>query len=119
VSPRIVEASQKKLEDARSKDATFLVGGPGFSTPSSLKPTIVLGVTREMDLYNEESFGPSAALFIARDDTHAIEIAHDNQYGLNAAIHTKNLHRALEIAKELETGQVHVNNMTPHDERKC
>lgn len=72
-----------------------------------------------MDLYDQEAFGPSAALYIAQDDAHAIEIANDTQYGLNAAIHTTNLHRALEMAKELETGQVHINNMTPHDERKC
>jgi acyl-CoA reductase-like NAD-dependent aldehyde dehydrogenase len=71
-----------------------------------------------MDLYNEEAFGPSASLFIARDDDHAIELANDSVYGLNAAIHTQNFHRAWLMTQELEFGQVHINNMTPHDERK-
>lgn len=119
VNARVVEASLSKLKDADSKGATFLVGGPAFVDHAALKPSVILGVTKEMEIYNEEAFGPSVSLFIARDDAHAIELANDTPYGLNAAIHTLNLHRALEIAKELEVGQVHINNMTPHDERKC
>lgn len=118
VSPRIVEASAEKIADAESKGATFLVGGTGFSSPTTLKPSIVLGVTKDMTLYDEEAFGPSASLFIARDEEHAIEIANDTAYGLSSAVHTTNLHRGLAMAKELVAGQVHINNMTAHDERK-
>jgi acyl-CoA reductase-like NAD-dependent aldehyde dehydrogenase len=64
-----------------------------------------------MLLRNEESFGPSAALFIARDDQHAVELANDSKYGLNAAIHTKDFNRAWMMTQELDFGQVHTNNM--------
>lgn len=118
VSPRIVEASQKKLLDAETKGAVFLCGGADRLSQSKLRPTLLEGVTKDMDIYDEEAFGPSASLFIARDDNHAIEIANDSPYGLNAAIHTKDFDRAWRITQELDFGQVHVNNMTPHDERK-
>jgi acyl-CoA reductase-like NAD-dependent aldehyde dehydrogenase len=114
-----VNMSKDKLVDAEKKGAKFLIGGPSYSGIASLVPTIVTGVTPEMEIYHEESFGPSVALFIARDDGHAIEIANDTPYGLNAAVHSKNMQRALGIARELECAQVHVNNMTAHDERKC
>lgn len=118
VSPRIVEACQEKLIDAKDKGATFLVGKPEKNGVAKLHPTILMGLTKEMTLWNEESFGPSAVLFIARDDEHAIELANDTKYGLNAAIHTKDFNRAWVMTQELEFGQVHTNNMTPHDERE-
>ncbi|KAJ5803434.1 ALDH-like protein [Penicillium pulvis] len=116
VSPRIVEACQEKLIDAKEKGATFLVGKPEKMGVAKLHPTILMGLTKSMTLWNEESFGPSAALFIARDDEHSIELANDSKYGLNAAIHTKDFNRAWVMTQELEFGQVHTNNMTPHDE---
>ncbi|KAJ5390547.1 ALDH-like protein [Penicillium cataractarum] len=116
VSPRIVEASRQKLLDAESKGVVFLCGGTDKLSPSKLRPTILEGVTKDMDIYYEEAFGPSAALFVARDDNHAIEIANDSPYGLNAAIHTLDFNRAWQMTQELDFGQVHVNNMTPHDE---
>lgn len=71
-----------------------------------------------MELFDEEGFGPSVSLYVARDDAHAIEIANDTAYGLNAAIHTTSMERALAVARELDTAQVHVNSMTAHDERE-
>lgn len=118
VSDRMVESCREKLLDAEQKGATFLVGKPEKNGAAKLQPTLISGLTREMKLYNEESFGPSAAVFVARDDQHAIEIANDSQYGLNAAIHTRDFHRAWLMTRELDFGQVHINNMTVHDERK-
>jgi acyl-CoA reductase-like NAD-dependent aldehyde dehydrogenase len=118
VSPRIVEACREKLLDAKEKGAKFLVGKPEMMGAAKLHPTILMGLTKDMILWNEESFGPSAALFVARDDEHAIELANDSKYGLNAAIHTKDFNRAWLMTQELDFGQVHTNNMTPHDERK-
>lgn len=118
VSPSILKACLDKLKDAEEKGATFLVGKPEKQATAKLYPTIIEGLARGMTLYNQESFGPCAALFIASDEKHAIEIANDSPYGLSAAIHTKDFHRAWLVTQELEFGQVHVNNMTPHDERK-
>ena len=118
VSERIVKASLEKLEDASAKGAGFLVGGPEMATRTSLKPTIVTDVTRDMSISDEEAFGPSFSLYVAKDDNEAIEMANDTSYGLNAAVHSTNMQHALEVAKELDTAQIHVNSMTAHDERK-
>lgn len=118
VSPRIVEASLQKLQDAESKGAVFIAGSAEKLSFSKLRPAILEGVTKDMDIYYEEAFGPSAALFTARDDDHAIQIANDSPYGLSAAIHTRDFDRAWRMVQELDFGQIHVNNMTPHDERK-
>lgn len=118
VTSRIVTASLDKLQDAHRKGATFLVGGPEFATHASLKPTIVTGVTKDMDLADEEAFGPSFSLYIAKNDSEAIEMANATKYGLNAAVHSTDMAHALEVAKEIDTAQVHVNSMTAHDERE-
>lgn len=116
-SLNFAKSANQKLEDAESKGATFLIGGPGMSLKSGgLKPTIVLGVTKDMDMFDEETFGPSASLYPFEDDEEAITIANQSTYGLNAAIHTKDLMKGIKMARRLEVGQVHINNMTVFDE---
>ncbi|KAJ7060990.1 Aldehyde/histidinol dehydrogenase [Mycena amicta] len=87
-------------------------------SPSStrLRPIIVEGVTKEMDLYTVESFGPSVSLIVVESEEEAVRIANDSDYGLNAAIFTRDLARGLRVAKRLECGNVHINSMSVHDE---
>lgn len=118
VTSRIISASLDKLKDAERKGAKFLVGGPEYISQSALKPTIVIGVTKEMEIADEEAFGPSFSLYVAKNDKEAIEMANATKYGLNAAVHSTDMHHALEVAKEIDTAQIHVNSMTAHDERK-
>lgn len=120
VTPQMANNANAKLVDAQNKGAEFLVGGTeSDGNILSLKPTIVTSVTPEMAMYDEETFGPSASLYTFKDDVEAIKIANDSIYGLNAAIHTTNMQRGIEMARQLEVGQVHVNNLTEFDERKC
>ncbi|KIX09648.1 uncharacterized protein Z518_00729 [Rhinocladiella mackenziei CBS 650.93] len=116
VTSRIINASLDKLNDAQSKGAKFLVGGPERASKSALKPTIVTGVTNGMEIADEEAFGPSFSLYIVKDDKEAIELANATKYGLNAAVHSKDMQHALEVAKEIDTAQIHINSMTAHDE---
>lgn len=118
ISERIISSSVSKLQDAKDKGAKFLVGGPDRASKTALKPTIVTGVTKSMQLADEEAFGPSFSLYIAKNDDEAIEMANDTQYGLNAAVHSSNMQHALEVAKQIETATIHVNCMTAHDERE-
>ena len=106
------------LQDARSHGAEFVYGGPEYLGKASLKPTIVANISNDMKIKDEESFGPSTSLYIAEDDGDAIRQANGSAYGLNAAIHTKDIGRALKIGRELEYAQVHVNSITPNDQRK-
>lgn len=108
-----------KLLDAHKKGAEFLVGGAEpEGNVLSLKPTIVTSITPEMTIFEEETFGPSASLYTFQDDAEAVKLANASIYGLNAAIHTTNMERGIDMARELEVGQVHINNLTEYDERK-
>ena len=106
------------LKDAEAKGAKFLVGGPEYLSDTSLKPTIVTNISRDARIFDEETFGPSVSVYIANDDDDAIAKANDSAYGLNAAVHSTSWEHAYNVAKQLEYGQVHINNLTANDSRK-
>jgi acyl-CoA reductase-like NAD-dependent aldehyde dehydrogenase len=114
----IVQKAHDKLTEASEKGATFLLGRPQYLDHANLVPTFVQGVTKEMSMWDEETFGPSASIFVAESDDDAVGIANDSKYGLNAAIHTMDTLRAIEVGRRLEVAQVHVNALTEHDERE-
>jgi acyl-CoA reductase-like NAD-dependent aldehyde dehydrogenase len=116
VTAAMAKGAHDKLLDAQSKGAKILLGGPQYSEKNALVPTIVIGVTKEMVMWNEETFGPSVAVFIVDNDEEAIELVNDTPYGFSTSIHTMNLTRALKISKELEVGQVQVNANTVYGE---
>lgn len=102
------------VDDAIEKGAKILTGGKGDNVVMS---AIVLdGVTPAMDLYRDESFGPVVALIRARDADQAVEIANDSQYGLSAAIFTRDIAKGLMLAKRIKSGICHINGPTVHDE---
>ncbi len=112
-------ASSKNVVAAGRMGAQFLIGGPGPSKDeNSLRPTILTGVDKDMAIFDEESFGPSASLYTFNSDAEAIAMANGTEYGLNAAIHTTNLERGIKMAREIEAGQVHLNCTTNYDEGK-
>lgn len=117
VNSRIKEHADAKVMNASRQGAKVLVGGPGSSNDAScLRPTILTGVTRDMAIFDEETFGPSASLYTFDDDEEAIQLANASEYGLNASIHTTNMERGIAMARELEVAQVHINNLTGYDE---
>jgi len=69
-----------------------------------------------MEIYRTESFGPTVSLLPFSTEAAALAVANDTEYGLSAAIFTKDLAAGLRIARQIETGAVHINNMTVHDE---
>ncbi|CAO2649770.1 Nn.00g010620.m01.CDS01 [Neocucurbitaria sp. VM-36] len=81
-----------------------------------MRPVIVDGVKKGMDLFYTESFGPSVSVIEFSSDEEAIKIANDTEYGLSAAVFTENLGRGMRVAKQIESGAVHINSMTVHDE---
>ncbi|KAL1602737.1 hypothetical protein SLS60_006158 [Paraconiothyrium brasiliense] len=92
-----------------------LSGGLQYLSETSLKPTLVTNVSRNARIFDEETFGPSASVYMAQDDDDAVAKANDSAYGLNAAVHSRSWEHAFEIAKQLEYGQVHINNVTCTD----
>jgi len=113
-----VEKNKKLLADAISKGARAIYGDPGHNEESQTKmrPVIIENVQRGMDIYHTESFGPTVSLYTVKSDDEAIAIANDTDYGLTSAVFTDDLRRGIRIAKAIETGAVHINSMTIHDE---
>ena len=80
-------------------------------------PTIVTGVTTEMPLFREETFGPVAAVILTKKEEEAIALANDSQYGLGASLWTRDIERARRIAPQIESGSVFINGMVASDPR--
>jgi acyl-CoA reductase-like NAD-dependent aldehyde dehydrogenase len=109
----IAEQAKEILQDAKDKGNRFLVGGPEMATKNSVRPSLVLVDPKTpkdaLRIVDEETFGPSASLYIVDSDAEAVQLANASSYGLNATIHSNNMERALKMGRELEYGQVHVN----------
>ncbi|KAL2871091.1 aldehyde dehydrogenase [Aspergillus lucknowensis] len=118
VAAAAVKKNRDLVTDAVSKGADVVFGDPkaNESCANSLRPVIVGGVTKEMDIYATESFGPTVSLIVVNSEEEAIELANDTEYGLSSAVFTSNLFRGLRVAKEIESGAVHINSLTVHDE---
>lgn len=112
----IADKAREILQEAKDKGNTFLIGGPEMVVKNGVKPSIVVvdPSTSKSDLriVDEETFGPSASLYIVDSDAEAVQLANASAYGLNATIHSTNMERALKIGRELEYGQVHVNSIS-------
>ncbi|WP_106476377.1 aldehyde dehydrogenase [Phytohalomonas tamaricis] len=102
------------IDDAVGKGARLASGGPADSVV--MQPTLIDGVTKEMRLYSEESFGPVVAMVRVKDEEEAINVANDSEYGLSAAVFSRDLARAMNVAKRIESGICHINAPTVHDE---
>jgi benzaldehyde dehydrogenase (NAD) len=102
------------IDDAAAKGARVIAGG---KAESLLMPaTVIDGVTSAMKLYHDESFGPVVAMIRAADEEHAIALANDTEYGLSAAVFTRDTARGLAVARRIRSGICHVNGPTVHDE---
>ncbi len=114
VSASAVDRVSALVHDAVEKGAEVLAGaearGPCFS------PTVLSGVTPEMRLYVEESFGPVVAVVPVDGPDEAVRVANDTEYGLSAAVFSGDVARGLELAQRIESGICHVNDTTVHDE---
>ncbi|HET8582910.1 MAG TPA: aldehyde dehydrogenase family protein, partial [Jatrophihabitans sp.] len=77
--------------------------------PYFYEPTVLTGVTPEMDLYREETFGPVVALYRVSSEDEAIAQANDTRYGLNASVWTRDTKRGRRVAERLRAGAVNIN----------
>ena len=115
VDAKTVAHCQSLITDALAQGASLLTGGE--TTHNVLMPAhVVDGVTQDMKLFRDESFGPVVGLIRARDEAHAIELANDSEYGLSAAVFTRDTARGLRVAKQIKSGICHINGPTVHDE---
>ncbi len=110
-----VDRLARLIEDATEKGAEVLAGGaPDNGT--IMPATIVDGVTPEMAIYAEESFGPVTTVIRVKDLDEAVQVANDTEYGLTASVFGNDTRRALEVAKRIHSGICHINGPTVGDE---
>lgn len=114
VDRKTVDHVRALIDDALSAGAVQVNGGEANGV---LMPAHVIDrVTPAMKLFRDESFGPVVGVVRARDEAHAIELANDTEYGLSAAVFTRDTARGLRVARAIKSGICHVNGPTVHDE---
>lgn len=115
---RFVNRNKTLLFDAASKGGKALFGDLAANDVSGTRlPAVLLEqVKPNMDIYYQESFGPTASLYVVDSDQEAVKLANDTSYGLSNAVFSCDLRRAMRLADELESGAVHINSMTVHDD---
>lgn len=114
ISREAVERVLSLIDEAVGKGAKVVAGGKAEGTV--MQATVVDGVTPAMKLYHEESFGPVVSVVHVDGIDEAVRTANDTEYGLSAAVFGKDIVRALNVAKRIDSGICHVNGPTVHDE---
>ncbi len=98
------------VADAKAHGAKVALGGKRSDLGGTFyEPTILTGVTREMKIFSEETFGPVAPLIRFKDDAEAIRLANDSEFGLASYFYSRDLGRCWRAAEALEAGMVGVN----------
>jgi succinate-semialdehyde dehydrogenase/glutarate-semialdehyde dehydrogenase len=112
------DSLDKQVQATVKMGGKVLLGGkPVEGKGYFYAPTIVTNVTPEMTMFQEETFGPAAAIIYARDTEHAIELANNSKFGLGGNLWTRNIEQGRRLARHLESGALFLNGMTASDPR--
>ena len=114
----LVEELERQVKESVRRGAAVLTGGKRLKGAGYyFQPTVLEGVQPGMPAYDEELFGPVAALIRAADEKDALRIANDTAFGLGASIWTADRARAEALAARIEAGSVFINGMVKSDPR--
>jgi len=106
------------VKDAVSLGGELLTGGQRIGSVGAFyKPTVIKNVNSQMRVSREETFGPVAPIMVVEDESEAIQVANNSDFGLGGSIWTRDLNKAQKLSSELECGIVTVNNMVASDPR--
>src|ERR671910_795722 len=111
----VADKTERHVEDAASRGANVAVGGkraPQHGSDLFFEATVVDGVTDDMEIAREETFGPVVPVSAIDSEDQAIAIVNSSPYGLLSAIFTRDLRRGLRYAEAVRTGWVNVNEGT-------
>jgi succinate-semialdehyde dehydrogenase/glutarate-semialdehyde dehydrogenase/succinyl-CoA reductase len=118
VNKEALENISSIIDDAKKKGAQVLLGGERMGDKGYYyKPTILTGISSDMRIAKEETFGPVAPITVFEDENEAIRLANDSEYGLGASIWTEDLNKAEALSRRVESGIVTVNNVVISDPR--
>ncbi|PIW34375.1 MAG: succinate-semialdehyde dehydrogenase, partial [Nitrosopumilales archaeon CG15_BIG_FIL_POST_REV_8_21_14_020_33_23] len=106
------------VEDAKEKGAEILLGGSEIDGNGYFyQPTILTNVKPNMRIAKEETFGPVAPITVVENESEAVRLANNTEFGLGASIWTKDLAKAEKMSRRIESGIVSVNNVVISDPR--
>lgn len=111
ISTSQLETVTRHVEDAKAHGAVVLTGGrhrPDIG-PLFYEPTVLSGVTPQMEVFDHETFGPVVSIYRFSDEAEAVQRANEGEYGLNASVWTRDTRRGRAIAAQLVAGSVNVN----------
>lgn len=110
VSASLAESIREMVHEAVDSGARLVLGGTNEG--AFMPPTIVENVTPGTSLFDEEPFGPVASIVVAEDEEDAIRLANLTKFGLSASVFTRDVGRGWALARRINAGMVHVNDMT-------
>ncbi len=116
-NPKVAAKVAEHVEDAVARGATLHVGGrarPDLGSDLYFEPTVLSGVTRDMKINREETFGPVVPVLSFRDDAEALDLALDSEYGLSVGVFSRDTDRALRVAEAIPAGIVNINGASTY-----
>jgi acyl-CoA reductase-like NAD-dependent aldehyde dehydrogenase len=114
INQQQVDKLHKQVEEAIKQGARLVCGGKYDGR--CYYPTVLTNVAPDMNIAREETFGPVAPIIVVEDADEAVRVANDSRFGLSAGVITGDFQKGLDIAERLESGMVHINDSTIHDE---
>jgi succinate-semialdehyde dehydrogenase/glutarate-semialdehyde dehydrogenase len=110
--PHQLDVIERHVEDARQKGATVVTGGRRSPTLGDMfyEPTVLTGVTHDMAVMREETFGPILPILRVKDEEEALRMANDSTYGLAANVWTRDEKKAIALARRIDSGSICVND---------
>src|SRR6202162_2107641 len=116
--PDLVDDLERQVKESVKKGARVLAGGQRLTNGGNFfEPTVLTGVRPGMPVYNEETFGPVAAVIRVKDAEEALRVANDTNFGLGSSIWTSDVERGQMMAERVEAGLVFINGMVASDAR--
>ncbi|WP_366184732.1 NAD-dependent succinate-semialdehyde dehydrogenase [Flavobacterium ovatum] len=111
----LAEQLDKQVKNSIKQGAKLMLGGS--QNGCFYEPTVLIDVIPGMDVFDQETFGPLAAMIKAKDITHAFELSENSQYGLGVTVCTRNIDKAIALANEVSDGAYFINELVKSDPR--